>query len=456
MPALAGAADLAAICGCLLYLALLVTASWMVGVLLGFANISVLGTHPLKNIATGALNAINKGLQDQIVATQDAVSTLWGGFTWLIREGGNGLGALAGATYGTFSYLWRTGIPAAVNALTRATSDLAKEAYDAAKSAGDTATSAGVSILHEAQSAIKTAEGYTDSAINLTHKYVDTQVAAAVASAGTTAGQLVAQAITLTTKDYNELKGDLAGIPDEIKAAVAKIPQGLGAGDVTNAIQSALNSGGAIYNEISQRISGLGGGVTEQDITAAIGAALAPGAAIYNEIKSLIPTVPGGLTVEDVTNAISRELAQGGSIAGAISNAVATTGAGVTESDVIGDITSALLPTGAIGLAIAAAVAGIAIPVPPGGITIPTPTIAQLVTGLAAVTTVVAGIEAISFIGGEECKGKVGQICNTESNAWTKLLEGAALVALDFNFTELVNACTAILPTVESAVTSFE
>lgn len=445
MPVLAGAADLAAICACLMYLALLVTASWFVGVLLGFTNVSILGTHPLKNIATGALNAINKGLQAQIVATEDAVSILWSGFTWLIREGGNAIGALAGSTYGTFSYLWKTGIPAAIHAVTAPISDLAQRAYNEASSAGSTATAAGASVKTEVANAIKTAENYTDSQITIAHKYVETQVTAGVASAGTTAGQLVAQAISLTTKDYNELKGDFDAVPDEIKAAVAKIPQGLDVGDVTSAIQSALSSGGAIYNEISQRIAGLGGGVTEQDITAAIGAALAPGAAIYNEIKSLIPTVPGGLTVEDVTNAISGELAAGGSIAAAISNAVGSATGGLTENDVTQAISEALLPAGAIGAAIAAAIGGISIPVPPGGITIPTPTIAQITLGLAAVTTEVAALEAEAGLDDPACRAKNKGICGTNTDAWTGLLTGLVLAGVGFSLADIAEAAATMV-----------
>lgn len=437
MPALAGAADLAAICACMVYLSLLVLASWLVGTLLSFSNLSVpLLGHPFKNIATGALNAINKGLQDQIVATQDTVSTLWSGFTWLIREGGNAIGALAGSTYGTFNYLSHTAIPAAIHAVTKPISDLAQEAYNEARGAGSTATAAGASVKTEVANAIRSAENYTDSQITIAHKYVETQVANGVTSAGITAGQLVAQAISLTTRDYNELKGDFDAVPDEIKQAVAKLPQGLDAGDVTNAIQAALAAGGAISTAISSRIAGLGGGITEQDITAAIGAELAPGAAIYNEIKSLIPTVPGGLTVQDVTNAISGELAAGGSIATAIGNAVSSAAGGLTENDVTQAISESLLPAGAIGAAIAAAIAGISIPVPPGGITIPTPTLAQITAGLAAVATTVAGIEAISFIGGEECKGKVSQICNTDSNGWANLLESLAAIGLVFTLEE--------------------
>lgn len=428
----------------MVYLSLLLIASWLVSTLLSFTNVSIIGTHPLKNIATGALNAINKGIADQIIVTQDAIATLWSGFTWLIREGGNSLGALAGATYGTFSYLWRTGIPNAAGAIIAPTAKLAKQALDVAQSAGDTATSTGASVKTEVANAVRTAENYTDSAINTAHKYVDAQVAEGVKSAGTTAGQLVSQATALITKDYNELKGDFDSVPDEIKQAIAKIPQGLDAGDVASAITAALSSGGAIYNEISQRIAGLGGSVTEQDITNAITAALAPGAAIYNEIKSLIPTVPGGLSVEDVTNEITHELAVGGSIAGAIENAVATAGVGVTETDVLNDITSSLLPTGAIGLAIAAAVGGISIPVPPGGVTIPTPTLAQITEGLAAATAAIAGVEAISFIGGKECRDKVGQICNSDTGAWTGLLTGLVVAGAAFDLGDIAKAAATL------------
>lgn len=456
MPVLAGAADLAAICACLMYLALLVTASWLVGVLLGFTNISVLGKHPLKNIATGALNAINKGLADQIVATEDVVSILWSGFTWLIREGGNAIGALAGSTYGTFSYLWRTGIPAAIHAVTAPISDLAQRAYNEASSAGSTATAAGASVKTEVANAIKTAENYTDSQITIAHKYVETQVASGVASAGITAGQLVAQAISLTTKDYNELKGDFDSVPAEIKAQIANLPASINLRDVANEITKELAPGQSIYNEISQRIAGIGGGVTAQDITNAINEALAPGQSIYNKIESLIPTIPGGLTIADVTAAISASLAPGEDIYKAIHDAVDSASGGLTAADITAAIATALLPGQPIEAAIDAAIGAISIPVPPGGIPIPTPTIAQLTTGLAAVTTGLAVLEAEAGLDSEACRAKNKQICGTDAAAWTKLLEGAALIALDFNFTELVNACTAILPTVESAVTSFE
>lgn len=428
-----------------MYLALLVTASWLVGTLLGFTNVSILGTHPLKNIGTGALNAINKGLADQIVATEDVVSILWSGFTWLIREGGNAIGSLAGSTYGTFSFLWRTGIPAAIHAVAKPISDLAQEAYNEARGAGSTATAAGASVKTEVENAIRSAENYTDSQITIAHKYVETQVANGVTSAGITAGQLVAQAISLTTRDYNELKGDFDAVPDEIKQAVAKLPQGLDAGDVTNAIQAALAAGGAISTAISSRIAGLGGGITEQDITAAIGAELAPGAAIYNEIKSLIPTVPGGLTVQDVTNAISGELAAGGSIATAIGNAVSSAAGGLTENDVTQAISESLLPAGAIGAAIAAAIGGISIPVPPGGITIPTPTLAQITLGLAAVTTEVAVLEAEAGFDDPACRAKNKGICGTNTEAWTGLLSGLALVGVGFSLADIAEAAATMV-----------
>lgn len=440
MPALAGAADLAAICACVFYLALLLVASWVVSVLLGFTNISILGAHPLKNIATGALNAINKGLQDQITATQDAISTLWSGFTWLIKEGGNALGALSGATYGALKYLTSTKVPLIVQGLLNPTATLAKEAYDAAKSAGDSATSAGASVKTEVANALKTAEGYTDSALTTLHGYVTTHVADGVSAAEGVAGTLVGQLSSVLDKRVTALEGDFSAVPDEIKAAVAKIPSGIGLGDVTSAINAALASGGSIYNEISQRISGIGGGVSEQDITNAISSALAEGGSIYNEIKSLAPTVPGGLTIGDVTGAIGAALAEGGSIANAISNAVGSAAGGLTENDITQAISDALLPTGAIGLAIAAAIGSISIPVPPGGVTIPAPTLAQLTLGLAAVTTEVAALEAESGLEDDDCRAKNKQICGTDTGAWTSLLSGLVLAGVAFDLGDIAQA----------------
>jgi hypothetical protein len=430
MPALAGAADLAAICACAFYLALLLVASWIVGVLLGFTNVSVLGTHPLKNIATGALNAINKGLQDQIVATQDAISVLWAGLTWLIREGGNAIASLAGSTYGTFEYLASTKIGQIVQALTgniaADVSALKTLERDLSNAVGSTSTS----VADRIAGAVTDAENYTDVHIASLKKVVETDIANGVASAGVTAGQLVSQATALITKDYNELLGDFDSVPAEIKAQIAGLPAALDLGAVQAEIGKELASGGAIYNVISQRIAGVGGGITEQDITNAINDALAPGQVIYNKIESLIPSVPGGLTIDAVTAAISAALNPGQDIYNAIHDAVNGASGGLTESDITAAIAAALLPGQPIDAAIQAAIAGISIPVPPGGIPIPTPTLAQITAGLAAVTTTVAGIEAISFIGGQDCQNKVGQICNADSNGWESLLAGLASVGL--------------------------
>lgn len=392
--------DLGGLCLCYVTIALLLLAAGIVDLIAKLVpNPSIAGVHPL-GFVPGFVGAVQSAIQDALSGVDDAAAKFQSGLldslTLMI-----GLTLLLGlGVYDLMVLLWKHSLPAYIASL------LSKPAADAVHAVTSVATLE-QTVADNLAKAKSYADGAAASALATAKAYSTTNLLAAATS-------LESDIKTLATSTASGIvAADLAAnsaiskaIRDAINAA-GYITSGELAGDVVDAIHSS----GALASAIASVVPAVGG-LTSSQVTSIIGAALSPGGALVGEIESLIPK-------------------------GAVSG-------GLSASDVAGDIASAIQDALNPGGAIAAAIAD-AIPVSiPGVPSIPVPSLGDLATTVAGIGVAVAGIEAISFIGGESCRSNVSQLCGVNGNDLAGLLGGLAAFGALFSLADLAKAAEAL------------
>lgn len=387
---------------------------------------------------TEALNAIHGTIESWIVANEWALSQLWQGLTWSVKQTGNLIGATPGAVYGALHFLWTSQIPYAIGAALDPVTVIAHDAKTLAQATYDVVGEKGAGIDSRVADGVTTAETYTDKVAKSIEGDIATAKTAAIASAGTTAGQLVAQTVTYIDNQVRALQGEVDAVPGEIRQAVAGLAGGVTLDDVNGAINDALAASGSIGRAIHQAVAGLAGGLTVVDVDRAIAAALAGGGSIDAAIHQAVAEVNPGVTLVEVQAAIGDALGSSGSIAAAITAAVATIPHGLTADQVDQAVNSAIAGAIAGGGAIDQVIAGVTSRIEQEIAAIPVPDVATLTTAVAAVGATVAVLEAEAGLGNPECRAKVKGICSTDPAAWAQLLGGLVAIGLATDFAELV------------------
>lgn len=120
MPALfAPALDLAALMAVLVALALVFLAYKVSQSVAGVLNFSILGVHPLSNVAKALENSIVSWLSSAVNELETVARDLFHGLTWMWGEFLDGINAMTTHTEQAFNLLWGTSVPAYINAAVR-------------------------------------------------------------------------------------------------------------------------------------------------------------------------------------------------------------------------------------------------------------------------------------------------------------------------------------------------
>lgn len=85
----------------------------------GVLNFSILGVHPLSNVAKALENSIVSWLSSTVNDLETVARDLFHGLTWMMREFLDGINAMTAHIEDAFTLLWGTSIPAYVKAALR-------------------------------------------------------------------------------------------------------------------------------------------------------------------------------------------------------------------------------------------------------------------------------------------------------------------------------------------------
>lgn len=394
--------DLGGLALCYVAIAALLLLSGIVAAIqsaVGGFTVPIINWHPF-GFVSGILSAVQSALQGALDGAQDAASKFQSGLLDSLTLAIGIPLLLALGVYDLFTLLWKHSIPALLNTT-------AKPITDAATNVAARVTALEKTVANNLTAAKDYADSQAAQALSNAKAYAGTNIAAAAKS-------LEADIRTVADTTANGVvAADLAAsgaITKAIHAAIDKAnlePVGALAGDVL----SEIKTNDAVRAAIAAAVPAVNV-LTSGDVSRIINDALQPGQAIYNEIKQLIPAAVStvGVTADEVTQQIT------------------------------GTIASDLAPGGTIALAIAQAIPGAGTISPPSSV----PSLGDLATQVGALATAVAGIEAIGFIGNESCRSKVGQLCNTDSNALKALLAGAVAIGVAYNLKDVVDAANAI------------
>lgn len=352
------------------------------------------------NFIHDVLNAALSALQATLSGVEGLVSKLWSlsadSLTLMI---GIPL-LLALGVYDLFTLLLKHTLPALIGTA-------AKPVTDAATKAGAEVSSLEKTVADNLAKAKDYADAQASSALQTAKVYSATNLAAA-------ANSLEAEIKSVASATANGIvTADLAANGAILKAIHAAIDT---AGFATTAelpgeIVDAIKSSDAIRSAIAAAIPAVSS-LTSSQVTGILSAALAPGGALLAQIEVEIPHV--------------------------------SLGGGVTAGEVAGDIASAIQDALNPGGAIAAAIAGAIPAVLPGVPSLPVPSLGDLATTVAGLGVAVAGIEAISFIGGESCRSNVSQLCGVNGGDLAALLGGLAAFGAGFSLAELAKVAESL------------
>lgn len=406
--------DLGGLALCYVAIALLLLASGIVAAIqaaVGSFRVPIIGWHPF-GFVNGILSAAQAGLQAALDGAQDVAAKFQSGLLDSLTLAIGIPLLLALGVYDLFVLLLRHTLPALIGSGT-------KVATDTATGVAARVTALEKTLADDLQKARDYADSVSASALSTAKIYAATNIAAAAKSledeiksvANTTANGIVAADLAAT-----------GAITRAIHDAIDKAglePVGALAGDVLDEIKTNAAVRAAIAAAVPA-VSVL----TSGDVSRIISDALQAGGSIYNEIRQLIPAAvhETGVTVDEVTQQIT------------------------------GTIASDLAPGGSIAEAIAHAIPGVGSITPPASV----PSLGDLSNTVAGIAAAVAGIEAIRFIGNDDCRGKVGQLCNTDASALAHLLEGATVLALSFDFQTFVDAAQLVATGIGDGVKALE
>ena len=394
--------DLGGLALCYVAIALLLLTSGIVSAVqaaVGSFTVPVIGWHPF-GFLNGVFSAAQSGINDALQGAQDAAAKFQSGLLDSLTLAIGIPLLLALGVYDLFTLLLKHTLPALIGTGTKAANDTAA------------AVAARVTAL----------ERTVANDLGAAKDYADSAAAKALSDAKAYAGTNIAAAA-------NSLEKEIKSVADATAAGIVAADLAAG-GAITKAIHGAIDAADF---------------VTSGAVTGDVLDAIKSSDAIDAAIRAAVPAV-AGLTAADVSRLIAAGLPSVDTLAHEVEGLLPKTvaGAGETAADVAQQIAGAiagdLAPGGSIAAAIAQAIPAALPGVPPVSV----PSLGDLANTVAGLGAAVAGIEAIRFIGNETCRGKVSQICDTDANALSSLLAGAAAIGVAYNLRAVVDAANGI------------